>query len=192
MNKQAGALSPKLILILLSLMFLIPLTLAWLMYSGVIDYRPVSHVNKGMLIEPPVKADLPEKFRHPGLYQHWVLVYPLPSSCSDPCRQILFGLRQFHRALGRDGNRVALVLLAETRPDEQFLEEIEKLDPGFNVISDNTGKLSLQLKQLADGSGIFIIDPLGNIMMNYPPEPDPNDILADMERLLQYAKTDPQ
>lgn len=192
MNRQAGALSPKSTMILLGVLFLIPLTLAWLMYSGAIDYRPVSRVNKGMLIEPPVEAQLPEQFELPELYQHWVLVYPLPSNCGDRCREILVGLRQLHRALGRDGGRVGLVLLAGARPDEEFLEEIEKLDPVFNVISENTGKLSQQLNELAGGAGVFIIDPLGNIMMHYPPEPDPNDILADMERLLQYAKTDPQ
>ncbi len=189
-SDQAGAMSPRLTLVVLGLMFFVPLTIAWLMYSGAIDYKPSSGVNHGELVEPPVPARLPEAYSSLGLIEHWSVVYPLPPECDDPCHELIIGLRQFHRALGRDAGRVRLVLLEGSMAAGSLAEEATKIYPEFNVISENTGMLLQQFSELADDGGIFVIDPLGNIMMNYPPRPDPNEILEDMERLLRYAKTD--
>ena len=189
MVNQKGAISPRAILVVLGLIFFVPLSIAWMMYAGIIDFRPGAGVNKGNLIQPPVAAQLPGTFAKLDLNERWILVHPLPRVCSESCLEVLVGLRQFHRALGRDSGRVGLVLLAG-QENNSVAEEAEKIYPEFNVISENTGMLSQQFEELADGDGVFIIDPLGNIMMHYPPDPDPNEILVDMERLLQYAKTD--
>lgn len=191
-NRQTGAISPKLTLALLGIMFLVPLTVAWLMYSGVIDYRPGTSVNRGILVDPPVRAEVPESFAESGLAEHWVLTYIIPPDCNDACREQLHGLGQIHRALGRDAVRVRIMLVDNGSPEGEFRERIEAPGQGFHVISENSGALIRQLDSLGDRNGTFIIDPLGNIMMRYAGETDPNDILFDMERLLQYQKTDPQ
>lgn len=192
MNRQTGATSPKLILSLLGLMFLVPLTLAWLMYTGAINFSPGGGVNRGELVDPPIAADVPEQFLAQGLAEHWVLAHTLPGICADACQDRLHGLRQIHKALGRDAVRVRLLLLANSELMVSDLPEMEKPDSGFTVLDSNTGKLSQQFESLGDRHGIFIIDPLGNIMMRYASETNSNDILIDMERLLQYQKTDPQ
>ena len=46
--------SPRLALVIIASLFILPLALAWLMYSGVIDYDPVETRNLGKLVEPPV------------------------------------------------------------------------------------------------------------------------------------------
>jgi hypothetical protein len=33
-----------------------------------------------------------------------------------------------------------------------------------------------------------VVDPLGNLMMRFPPNPDPRRILKDMARLLRHSK----
>lgn len=190
MFKQSGAMSPRLTLIILGLMFFIPLSIAWMMYTGVIEFKPGTGVNKGRLIDPPVAAQLPDAFADLDLNERWVLVHPLPEYCDDSCQEFLVGLRQFHRALGRDSSRVALVLLAEDSQQASLADEAQKIYPEFIVIGENTGMLSQQFEELAGGAGVFVIDPLENIMMHYAPMTDANEILADMERLLRYAKTD--
>ena len=35
---------------------------------------------------------------------------------------------------------------------------------------------------------IFLVDPLGNLMMRFPREPDPSRVRKDLERLLRYSR----
>ena len=37
------------------------------------------------------------------------------------------------------------------------------------------------------GEHIYLVDPLGNLMMRYPAEPDPSRVIKDLERLLKYS-----
>jgi hypothetical protein len=34
---------------------------------------------------------------------------------------------------------------------------------------------------------IYVVDPLGNLMMRYPRDPDPSKMLQDLQRLLKYS-----
>jgi cytochrome oxidase Cu insertion factor (SCO1/SenC/PrrC family) len=53
--------------------------------------------------------------------------------------------------------------------------------------------LSAALKQAAKGKGrVYLIDPLGNIMMAYESGADPNHIRQDLKRLLTWSKLDEQ
>ena len=187
-----NTLTAKTTLLVLAGLFIVPLALALLMYSGVIDYLPKASTNRGTLIQPPVKADLPGEFDRLELIEHWMLVYPLPLVCGDRCYEDLIGLHQVQRALGRDANRLRTVLLTEKAPGDKFVTEVEAIDATLVVITDETGKLARQFEKLAGWRGVYMIDPLGHIMMHYTPGSDPNDIRLDVERLLRYTKTDPQ
>ncbi|MBS1172142.1 MAG: hypothetical protein H6R12_972, partial [Proteobacteria bacterium] len=35
---------------------------------------------------------------------------------------------------------------------------------------------------------IYLIDPLGNIVLRFPPHPDPKKMIKDLERLLKYSR----
>ena len=179
-------------LVTLGLMFLVPLTAAWLMHSGVIDYKPGSGVNRGELVDPPVAAEVPEEYAEEGLDRIWVLGHFPPASCDVTCQERLYGLRQLHRALGRDSIRVRVVLFGEDLDRGSVTSHADLSEQDFSFIGPNTGKLALQFESLGDRDSIFIIDPLGNIMMRYSADTDPNEILPDMERLLKYQKTDSQ
>jgi hypothetical protein len=37
------------------------------------------------------------------------------------------------------------------------------------------------------GDRIYLVDPLGNLMMRFPAEPDPSRIIRDLQRLLKYS-----
>ena len=43
------------------------------------------------------------------------------------------------------------------------------------------------LQLTADGVD-YIVDPLGNLMMRYPRDPDPQKVLKDLARLLRHSK----
>jgi hypothetical protein len=49
--------SPRLALVVIAALFILPLLLAWLMYSGVIEFTPGTTRNHGQLVQPPVPLD---------------------------------------------------------------------------------------------------------------------------------------
>lgn len=187
-----SAVSARTTLIGLTVLFLFPLVMAWLMYSGVIDYAPRETKNHGTLINPPVEARLPDEVRQGGLDGGWILIYVLPPACGEPCRTDLAGLRQVRRALGREADRVRTIHLAPAGLDTSSLEDIAAIDPNAFTARDSSGMLSAQLEDVEGASGTYLIDPPGNIMMHYHAGSDPNGIRLDLKRLLKYARTDPQ
>jgi hypothetical protein len=35
---------------------------------------------------------------------------------------------------------------------------------------------------------IYLVDPLGNLMMRFPRDPDPSKMIKDLQRLLRYSR----
>jgi hypothetical protein len=44
------------------------------------------------------------------------------------------------------------------------------------------------VKASGGASNIWIVDPLGNLMMRFPDNPDPNGMKKDMNRLLKASR----
>lgn len=177
----------RITLVALAALFLLPLLLAWLMYSGVIDWRPGVTSNRGRLVNPTVEAAWPASFAQPGVTDAWILLYELPRDCDQVCLDTRTSLRQVRRALGRDASRVRVLYLA----GKPTVEAGPEIDPDALVVRDGSGMLSAQLSEIG-GRGVYLVDPLGNIMMAYDHGTDPNDIRLDLEHLLKYGKTDPR
>lgn len=198
--------SPRVALLVIAALFVLPLVAAWLMYSGVIDYRPASRRNLGELVEPPVP--LPWAELEPGgtgehpervLTGHWVVVHAVPRRCPDACLEAIVYLRQVHLATGRDQARVRIALL-QGADDEATAGRLLEIYPAFQLLRDPRGTLWPMLDQLARRHGqpqgaagsTFLVDPLGNVMMFYAAGSDPNHLKGDLKRLLTWSKLDDQ
>ena len=35
---------------------------------------------------------------------------------------------------------------------------------------------------------IYVVDPLGNLMMRFPRDPDPSRMIKDLQRLMKYSR----
>jgi cytochrome oxidase Cu insertion factor (SCO1/SenC/PrrC family) len=193
--------SPRLALVVIASLFILPLALAWLMYSGVIDYDPVETRNLGELVEPPVPVSFdalewhgPENFGESSLEGHWVILYALPVPCGETCLEDATSLRQVHRAAGRNQSRLRLLLLGDTTPEID--EGLEMISVEFHRAKDRGRLLAPELDRIASGQGagvagsVYLIDPLGNIMLFYAAGFDPNDLKKDLKRLLTWSKLD--
>jgi hypothetical protein len=198
--------SPRVALLVIAALFVLPLVAAWLMYSGVIDYSPASRRNLGELVEPPVPLPWAEldpggSGEHPerALASHWVVVHAVPRHCPDACLEAIVYLRQVHLATGRDQARVRIALLQET-DDEAAAGRLRDIYPVFQLLGDAGGSLWPMLDQLARrhgqtqgaAGGTFLVDPLGNAMMFYAVGSDPNHLKGDLKRLLTWSKLDDQ
>ena len=187
---QAPRKSGRFQLLLLAAVFIGPLLVAaWLYYGGG-TMQPEGRSNHGVLLDPIVNldAELPGSAIAEHYDQTWVLVYMNTAVCDEDCRDALYTYRQVRLMLGKEMDRVVRVFLhGETPPDKVFLAEQHD---GLVVLrDDNLSELldSKRPRSLAAG-GYFLVDPLGNLVLYFPPDIDPSDMVEDVKRLLKQSR----
>jgi len=195
MNDRAGS-QPggRRALWLLVLLFFAPLLLSFWLYYGS-SWRPAGRTNHGELIEPPrhlpamvPPAAGPAVAGATVFAQQWSLVYVGDGACDTQCRAVLYLMRQTHASLGRLGARVQQVFLASSRCcDQAFLG---REHPTLRVI-DASGPAAAELLDAfgrdRPGEAIFIVDPLGNLMMRYDTRQGPKGLQQDLKKLLELS-----
>jgi hypothetical protein len=107
-------------------------------------------------------------------------------------------MRQIRLTTGRERERVERVWLVtdQGQPDAALLAEHEGLwvvrvapDRKADALVDNWLSVAAQsASQNAGASNIWVVDPLGNLMMRFPDNPDPNGMKKDMNRLLKASR----
>jgi len=184
-------------LIGLAALFFVPLALSFYLYYGT-SWRPSGGAQHGELIDPA--RPLPEVAltRADGgpadaglLRGDWHLVYLGDGACSTTCREALVKARQVRLALDRDVNRVSRVFLyTGSVPDTGYLAA-EHPDLVAASLDDEAGRAVLsafpQDPSPQAAGHLYIVDPLGNLMMRYPADTAPRAILTDLERLLRLS-----
>ena len=179
----------------LAALFFVPLAVAfWLYYSG--GWRPEGSTNHGELIDPPrpledaafTLADGTTSARAGLLRDKWTLVYIGGGRCDEACQRALWVMRQTRLLLAEDMSRVQRVFIA-TREccNTEFLE---KEHPGLDVVQPlDPAALEVvaRFPEQGRGTGVFIVDPLGNLMMRFDSSRDPKGLLQDLEKLLKLS-----
>lgn len=181
-------------LILLALIFMAPLALAaWLYYSGS-ALTPTGRTNAGTLLEPIVELNTDEEAFLSTLPAdqlvegNWLLIYAESGPCGDACRDELVRLRQIRLMLGNDMQRVVrLFLHGENAPDTVWLEEQH---PGLITIQNDElmGVLTQSRPSATGPGGLFLVDPLGNLVMHFANTLNPALVLEDIEHLLELSR----
>jgi hypothetical protein len=177
-------------LLLVAAAFVLPLLIAVLLYYG--GYGPSSDrgTQHGILLQPIVH--IPDVLQEPDLAQlsgqRWLLVYTHDSACNDDCKDALHRLRQVRLMLGNDMNRLQrLFLHGDSVPDKVFLQQEHK---GLKSLQDKNlgGLLNGERPSASAGGGFYLIDPFGNLVMYFPPDLDPGDLVDDLKHLLELSR----
>jgi hypothetical protein len=184
------------LLIGLALLFFGPLGLSFYLYYGHGSWHPGGRVNAGDLIVPPRPLpSLALPLQSSGetdsdfLRRKWTLLYVQQGPCAERCRTSLYETRQVRLALDRDMDRVQRVFVADGDCcDFQFLHEQH---PDLIAVRMNPAAAPLLAllpqRDPSNAERIFLIDPLGNLMMSYAPDAKPKGMLEDMKRLLRLS-----
>jgi hypothetical protein len=124
----------------------------------------------------------------------WLMVYILDGGCSEDCQKNLYFMRQIRRAMAEDRYRINRLLVLDkqsllTTDLQAFLQDYE----GMDVATINNESKTDFYSILQDASGktfrkIMLIDPMGNFMMEYDSQPDPELVLKDVKRLLTISR----
>lgn len=180
----------KLQFTLIALLFVVPLLLATIMYSFG-RWLPAGSTNHGAVLQPVINlADELPRFVLPAAVDGlWLMVYRNENpSCDAACRDALLRLRQSRLMLGNDMNRVArLFLHGDTTPDTVF---IDTHHAGLITKTDRALQGLLERQQPAGevGGGIFLVDPMGNLVMYFPPDLSPAEMVDDIKHLLDLSR----
>jgi hypothetical protein len=174
-------------------LFLLPLLLSFWLYYGV-HWRPLGTTNHGELITPlrPLPdvtlRDADGTVRSQVFLGKWTLVYVGVGACDASCRTTLVFMRQTRLSLNNEMTRVQRVLLAPSGCcDRAYLAAAH---PGLIALDTSQAVAQPLLAQFPpDGraQALYVVDPLGNLMMRYDARLPPRGLLEDLKRLLQLS-----
>jgi hypothetical protein len=118
----------------------------------------------------------------------WIMLQIDSGACAEACQKKLYDMRQLRLIQGKEMDRVERVwLITDDQPVDTVL--IRAFD-GVHILKVNANTLKSWLPlepdtQLQDH--IFMIDPLGNLMMRFPKNADPQKMKKDIAKLLRAS-----
>jgi len=181
------------VLLIIAAMFLLPVVVSFALYYGKL-WRPAGSANKGQLIQP-VQPLAVSGLRHADgtpagadvLTGKWTLIYIGDGACDADCRTALVFGRQTRLALNNEMTRVQRVFLATGNccATDYFSQE----QPGLVALDASAPEAqSLLAKFPAEHrNSLYIVDPLGNLMMRHDAAHTSKDLLTDLKKLLRLS-----
>jgi len=159
--------------------------------------RPDARSNYGALIDPQrpmpalhLKTLDGRAFDNAQLRGRWVMLMVAGGDCAAACTDRLYHLRQVRLTTGKDRDRVLRVWLI---PDAAPLPTtvIREYD-GTEMLRADPAEIAswLTVNGTTDGYAdhIYMVDPLGNLMMQFPRDADPNKTKRDVAKLLRASR----
>lgn len=187
------------VLVMLVLLFVLPVAAATSLYLA--GWRPAGSGHHGELIQPArqvadgVLQTLDGKpVRFSDLRGKWLMVHFGPSSCPEECMKNLYHMRQVHAAQAKEIGRVQRVFIATDTGVAEKLQakladypEMHAWSGEKKALAELLQSFGIDAGQAAERQGIYLVDPLGNLIMRYPSGADPSGMLKDLTRLLKYS-----
>lgn len=192
---EAARRSGRLKLVLMFLLFSLPVVASYTTYYVI---KPQARTNYGALLEP--QRDLPAVVAQgldgapialASLRGKWLMLTVDASDCARDCEEKLWLMRQVRLTTGKDRDRVERVwLVSDAGQVAQRLRAeyegtlIARVDPA--ALRDALPPDERAGGRLSDH--VFVVDPLGNVMMRFPKDADPQKVKKDIVKLLKVSR----
>ncbi len=166
-------------------------------------YQPEGRVNYGELMadkqlpDAALKLTDGKKFELSQLRGKWLFVTVDDAACDAYCEKKLWQMRQVRKTQGKYPERIERVWLITGggQPAERLRSEFEGtwlVDVAGSAVAGSTAAGSALLEALPHAGArtdhIYLVDPLGNLVLRYPREADPSRIKKDINRLLRVSR----
>lgn len=175
-------------LLLLFAMFIAPIAASYFAYYV---WQPEGRKNYGELVKQVSMTtqgvDLSGTPKNiASLQRQWVMVYVGGGACDKACAQSLYLMRQIRKIQGKEMDRIERlwVLSDAATPSVQ----IQREHAGLHYLRPTNAAMLLQFPDSARGGSLYMIDPLGHLMMRWPQNPDPKGIIRDIKQLLKASQ----
>jgi hypothetical protein len=173
-----------------------PMIASYLTYYVI---KPSGRTNYGSLIDPrqypiPALASTSLDGKPAGLDAFkgkWIMLQVGGGDCQLDCRTRLLNMRQLRLMQGKEMDRIERVwLITDAQPLDTVLMREYDGTRMLRAQAEAVNKwLPLELENGADRASdhLYLIDPLGNLMMRFPKDADPNKVKKDLYKLLKAS-----
>jgi hypothetical protein len=188
----------RLLILLIFAMAIVPFTIAWVLGGKATFIKGT--INKGQLITPAIpteRSDLIglDSFSTDNIGElqgHWLMVNVVPdNNCKQVCLEAIHKTKQLRLMLNKDLTRTRRVIIffKDVKPealnqwpqDDKVLLKVKPSEAFTKKITD------IKKGTIPDGM-LFLMDPLGNLMMQYEPGFDPYKVKSDLMHLLRISQ----
>ena len=177
---------------LLIAVFILPFTMAVLLHF--IDLKP-SGKSYGNLVQPPKSLQIPglkdlqgNAFKPAQWGKIWNVVTIDSTDCAAQCAERVHMLKQVHISMNKEVDRVQRILLVPTEYKSEVFSALQKKYPDLIILAGTdveTIKFAAEFD--VNKGNVFLVDPLGNLMMSYPDKFDQKGLYSDLKRLLKNS-----
>jgi len=161
--------------------------------------RPEGRSNYGTLVQPTRTLPLGLSLRTlegqtvdpKSLRNQWLVVVVGGGGCDAACTQRLYMQRQLRQMLGKERDRLdKLWLITDDAPLAPELQASLGGPEPVQALRVPLAEVAAWL-QPAPGQALeahlYVVDPMGEWMMRFPPQPEPARVKRDLERLLRAS-----
>ena len=181
-------------LLLVAAVCIAPFVAAWALYFF---WQPSGRINYGELVEGvtvPVgkiaSAGGGTPFDFAQVRGRWIFVTIDSGACEDICRKKLWKMRQVRLTQGKYLERIERVFLVSDA--QNVAATVVKEYDGTWVANGHgsEGNAILKVFPFRDvlSDHIYLVDPLGNVVLRFPKDADPSRMKKDLERLLKVSR----
>jgi cytochrome oxidase Cu insertion factor (SCO1/SenC/PrrC family) len=179
--------------LLLMLLMLSPVIISIALHMT--EFRPEGTVNYGELLEVKALQGQAREIEQNTIYRardmrgKWSLITIDSGECDDYCQKKLYQMRQVRLVQNTEKERVERIWLID-----------DDLMPHQDVKTEYAGTVLLSAKDssllgefpadISPHDHIYVVDPMGNLMMRYPRDADPSRISKDLKLLLKLSHPD--
>lgn len=167
--------SPRAKLLGLFLACAAPFVLGWAAWY--FEWGTGSPGNYGELVEPRLLTGPP----FTEMRGKWLLVTFDAAGCDAYCEKKLYYMRQIRTAQGKEQDRIQRVWSLTN--GERVRPELLAAFEGTRIVRADPAPFPGNPVE-----HVYLVDPLGNLMMRFPRDPNPSLMLKDLRRLLRYSR----
>lgn len=189
-------------MLLVLALFAAPLIIATLAITLFPDWRPKTTTNYGDLVKPvrklpafSLKTLQGKPVDETFLRGKWTMLYLARGACERPCVEQLYNIRQIRLAQGDNIRRLQRLMLWQADGVSHARQvELQQHFPGQVIVPLVTGDAKALLQDFVLdeqepllANRVYLVDPLGNLMMKYEPGGKHRGMIKDLEKLLKYS-----
>jgi cytochrome oxidase Cu insertion factor (SCO1/SenC/PrrC family) len=189
-------------LLIMAAIFIGPMLLAYVLVNNMHQFGEFNTKNHGELIDPAkplqdinLSRTNGEEFKLSDLRNKWVMVYIGSATCDTKCSENLYKMRQSRLAQGGELKRIKRLYISIDGKPANSLQTVLSEHQGLEVVYGSASQIQQVLEQFDltqqavanETVGMFIVDPLGNLVMRYQTGFEAKGLVKDLSLLLKAS-----